>query len=260
MIKGIILIAGLLAFCFSCQNHNPLARYETREFMHHGRKAIIVFPEEPNAQRSWVWRARFWMHEPQTELALLEKGFHLVYIDVSGLYGNPQAVAIWDDYYNYVVSEYNLNKKAILLGMSRGGLIVYNWASGNTDKVACIYADAPVLDIKSWPGGLYAGTGSEEDWKACLEAYGLDEESAWEFENIPLNSAAKVAEAGIPVIHVCGLEDQVVPYAENTGKLVEVFRKAGNEMTLILKEGVGHNPHSLRDPAPIVDFILSNIE
>ncbi len=258
--KTRLLLLVLLVLIVSCNNNDPLSSYQTREFLHNGRKAIIVFPKTPNQQGSWLWRARYWMHEPQTDLALLEKGFHLVYIDVSGLYGNPQAVAIWDDFYHYIVSEYGLNKKAVLLGMSRGGLIVYNWASQNTDKVACIYADAPVLDIKSWPGGLYSGIGSEADWQACLEAYGLDEESVWDYESIPLNNAVGVAEAGIPVIHVCGLEDQVVPYCENTGKLVQVFEEAGNEMRLILKEGVGHNPHSLKDPAPIVEFILSTIE
>lgn len=41
------------------------------------------------------------------------------------------------------------NKKVALEGMSRGGLIVYNWAAQNPEKVACIYADAPVMDFKS---------------------------------------------------------------------------------------------------------------
>ena len=29
-------------------------------------------------------------------------------------------------------------------------------------------------------------------------------------------------------------------------------------MKVILKPGVGHHPHSLKDPTPIVDFILQN--
>lgn len=42
----------------------------------------VVFPKTPNKKREWVWRARFWGHEPQTDIALLERGFHLVYIEV----------------------------------------------------------------------------------------------------------------------------------------------------------------------------------
>jgi hypothetical protein len=36
--------------------------------------------------------------------------------------------------------------------MSRGGLIIYNCAVANPEKVAAIYGDAPVMDFKSWPG------------------------------------------------------------------------------------------------------------
>lgn len=232
--------------------------YETREFVFRGHQAKIVFPKESNDQKFWIWRARFWGHEPQTDKALLEKGFHVVYVDVAGLYGNNEAVRLWNQFYKYLRRKYKLNRKAVLEGMSRGGLIVYNWASQNTDKVACIYADAPVCDIKSWPGGLYYGKGSPSDWKACLKVYHLDSQSVLTFNKIPVDNAVKVAKANIPVIHVCGLADEVVPYAENTEKLVENFKEAGGKIELILKEGVGHHPHSLKDPQPIIDFILQN--
>lgn len=60
------------------------------------------------------------------------------------------------------------HKKVVLEGMSRGGLIVYNWAAQNTDKVACIYADAPVMDIKSWPMGRGASEGSDDDVRQLI--------------------------------------------------------------------------------------------
>ena len=37
--------------------------------------------------------------------------------------------------------------------MSRGGLIALNWAIDNPDRVSAVYVDAPVCDIRSWPGG-----------------------------------------------------------------------------------------------------------
>jgi len=233
-------------------------KFAITEFDFNGRNAKIVFPKKPNEDKLWVWRARFWGHEPQTDLALLEKGFHVVYIDVAGFFGNNEAVAIWNNFYNYVVKEYDLNPKTVLEGMSRGGLIVYNWASQNTDKVFCIYADAPVCDIKSWPGGMYSGQGSEQDWQECLDVYGLDEESVLNFEGIPIHTAIKVAEAKIPVLHVCGASDKVVPYEENTAKLEEKFKAAGGDIQIILKKGIGHHPHSLENPKPIVDFILNH--
>lgn len=225
-----------------------------------GREAKVVFPEIPDQERNWIWRARFWGHEPQLDKLLLSKGFHLVYVDVAGMYGGPEAVDIWNRFYQFVTSEYNLNPKAVLEGMSRGGLIIYNWASQNTDKVSCIYADAPVCDIKSWPGGLFRGTGTPESWIECLKAYNLDDESVPDFEGIPLNTCINVAKAGIPAIHVCGDSDEVVPYEENTEILATKYREAGGEIKIILKKGVGHHPHSLEDPSPIADFILSKIK
>ena len=94
----------------------------------------------------------FWGHEPQTDIALLEHGFHIVYCDVADLYGSDKAVQRWNSFYKRMVKA-GFNKKVALEGMSRGGLIVYNWAAQNPEKVACIYADAPVMDFKSWPMG-----------------------------------------------------------------------------------------------------------
>ncbi|MEO9893454.1 alpha/beta hydrolase, partial [Aurantibacter sp.] len=198
---------------------DAFSKYETNEFQFKGKNAKIVIPTKANEERLWVWRARFWGHEPQTDLALLEKGFHIVYVDVAGLFGNKEAVTLWNEFYAYLLKVYDLNSKTVLEGLSRGGLIIYNWASQNTDKVFCIYADAPVCDIKSWPGGLYAGQGSDKDWQECLKVYGLNEKSALEFTDVPINNAVKVAEANIPVLHVCGGADIVVPYKENTAKL-----------------------------------------
>lgn len=250
-----ILVLGVIVLY--AQNRT-FSEYEMVEFEFRGHPAKIVFPKQANEGRNWIWRARFWGHEPQTDLVLLEKGFHVVYVDVADLYGNKEAVKRWNNFYKYLVNEYDLNKKVVLEGMSRGGLIVYNWASKNTKKVACIYADAPVCDIKSWPGGLFKGSGSPGDWKKCLNAHKLDEKSVLKFKGIPVYAAVTVAKAGIPAFHVCGAADNVVPYEENTKLLVENFRKSGGEIEVILKEGVGHHPHSLKDPKPIVEFILNN--
>ena len=136
-----------------CQTTSDWNGYEMMDFKFLDRDAKIVFPRQPNQGRHWIWRARFWGHEPQTDIALLEHGFHVVYVDVAGLFGAPPAVDIWNNFYEHLMDSFQLNGKTVLEGFSRGGLIVYNWASENVEKVACIYADAPVCDINSWPGG-----------------------------------------------------------------------------------------------------------
>lgn len=258
-IKFIIFLFFLFINNISCAQRvdNIFLDYQIEAYVFKGKKARVVLPNVAS-NHQWIWRARFWGHEPQTDKALLDKGFHVVYLDVSDLFGNQEAVALWNDFYDHCREKYALNQKVVLEGMSRGGLIIYNWAAQNTEKVACIYADAPVCDIKSWPGGLYKGVGSEKDWETCLKAHGLDTISVLEYEGIPLFTSAKVAQAGIPVLHVFGTADEVVPHGENTLPLAKIFEENGGEIILIPKEGVGHHPHSLEDPQPIVNFILEN--
>ncbi|WP_225035248.1 alpha/beta hydrolase family protein [Winogradskyella sp. SM1960] len=234
--------------------------YKVEEFLFEGHNAKVVFPNTKNSNNYWIWRARFWGHEPQVDKALLEKGFHVVYVDVGNLFGNDEAVSLWDSFYNYCVTKYNLNSKVVLEGMSRGGLIIYNWASKNTDKVYAIYGDAPVCDIKSWPGGLFNGEGHTKSWENCLKAYNLDANSVKAYKDNPVDNCVRIAKAKIPVIHVYGDADTVVPYEENTAIVAEKIKKAGGIIKIIRKKGVGHHPHSLKDPTPIVEFILESVK
>ena len=229
------------------------------DFKVDNRSCILVIPKSAAEGRPWVWRARFFGHEPQADQALLEKGYHIAYCDVGGLYGNPKAVGHWDNFYAHMIGKYDLARKAALEGMSRGGLIIYNWASANPDKVVCLYGDAPVCDIRSWPGGKGTGKGSEADWLRALTAYGLTEETAIEFKGSPIDQLAPLAKARIPILHVVGDADLVVPIAENSNVIEKRYRELGGSMQVIHKPGVGHHPHALEDPTPIVDFIVTHV-
>lgn len=232
--------------------------YEILDSTLNGREIKLVFPEQANENRDWIWRARFWGHEPQTDLALLEQGFHLAYIDVSGLFGNDEAIAVWDQFYVLMTEKFLLNKKVVLEGMSRGGLIVYNWANQNAEKLACVYGDAPVCDFKSWPMGFGLSAGSEQAWLSCMEQYHINEEEALAYKGNPVDHLENIASESVPILHVVGDADQVVPVSENTGLLNKRLNDLGWGMKVIHKPGVGHHPHSLKDPKPIVDFILMN--
>ncbi len=232
--------------------------YQGYDFELNGVACKIVKPAKAAEGNPWIWRARFWGHEPQTDIDLLEHGFHVVYCEVGDLYGADKAVKRWNDFYKYLIKN-GFQKRAVLEGMSRGGLIVYNWAAQNPKKVACIYADAPVMDIKSWPMGKGAYKGSETDIKRMLAAYGFDDEAeALKWRKNPLNHARKIAKAGIPVLHVVGDADVIVPVAENTDVFEKEMKALGKPITVIHKPGIGHHPHSLNNPEPIVRFILKS--
>jgi lysophospholipase L1-like esterase len=230
--------------------------FECADFLFNNRDCKIVKPKKAAPGLPWVWRSRFWGHEPQTDIALLERGFHIVYCDVAELYGNKEAVSLWNKFYVYM-QQCGLSKKVTLEGMSRGGVYVYNWALANPGKVACIYADAPVLDLKSWPGGKGKSAGSKRDWEIFKKDYNLTEEQADSFKNNPLDNAAIIARLGFPMLHVVGDADDVVPLAENTMPFEQKIKTGGGDITVIHKPGVNHHPHSLPNPTPIVDFILS---
>ena len=55
----------------------------------------VVVPEKAAEGKPWIWRARFFGHEPQFDLKMLDKGYHVVYCEVGGLYGAPEAVERW---------------------------------------------------------------------------------------------------------------------------------------------------------------------
>ncbi len=232
--------------------------FTQHEFKFDGVQAIVVVPKRAADGNPWVWRARFFGHEPQVDVALLKRGYHLAYVDVSGLYGAPKAVERWDRFHAYLVENHGFNQRVVLEGFSRGGLIVYNWASANPHKVMCIYADAPVVDFKSWPGGLGLGNGDPDRYLELLDAYELSAAEALDYRNNPIDNLRPLADAAIPILHVVGDADEIVPVSENSGVLSFRYSEYGGSIRVIHKKGVGHHPHSLRDPTPIVDFIVAN--
>jgi predicted esterase len=68
-----------------------------------------------------------------------------------------------------------------------------------------------------------------------------------------------LAKAGIPIIHVVGDLDKLVPVAENTAIAEKRYKEMGGVFVVIHKQ-VGHHPHSLEDPTPIVEFMEKHVE
>jgi pimeloyl-ACP methyl ester carboxylesterase/lysophospholipase L1-like esterase len=237
--------------------------FDRYDFEFNGKPAIMVVPRQALPGKPWAWRGEFFGAFPNADIALVGKGFHLVYIGVPNLFGNPEAVARWNGFYEELTGKYGFAKKVALIGLSRGGLYCYNWAAANPDKVACIYADAPVCDFKSWPGGklrnLGKGDGSAAEWQNLLKAYDFRSDAdAIAYGKNPVDNLKPLADARVPLLHVYGDADTVVRWEENTGIVAERYKKLGGTIELIAKPGIGHHPHGLEDPTPIVDFILKH--
>lgn len=106
---------------------------------------------------------------------MLEKGFHVAYIDLRNLYGAPVALDAMDEFHAHLLKNHGLSKKTVLEGFSRGGLFAFNWAARRPEWVRGLYVDAPVCDFKSWPDGKGKGPGSPADWQRLLNPRTLHE-------------------------------------------------------------------------------------
>ncbi len=194
-----------------------------------GCVAWIVEPREAAPGKPWTWC----MEYPDAFTVrtgvpqLLERGFHHVYIKVGNTFGSPAALRHLDAFYR-VLMERGLATQGVLIGVSRGGLYAYNWAALNPEKAVAIYGDAPVSDFKSWPGGKGSGKGSPANWTSLLENYGFATEAdALAYAKNPIDNLAVLAKAKIPLLHVVGDTDDIVPVAENTAVIERRYAELG---------------------------------
>lgn len=215
-------------------------------------KCSIVAPHTPNKTHRWIWRARFFGHQPKLDQALLDRGYHVAYVDVADLFGAPLAVRRWDFLYAFTQT-IDLHPKPILEGMSRGGLIIFNWAKQNPDKVTAIYGDNPVCDIRSWPAKK-----SPADWAKCLIAYGITAEQAADFKGNPIDDLDALAKANVPIMLSLGAKDDVVPIKDNALILSQRYRDLGGKFVQTwVNKNTGHHPHMACPFRELLDYTLA---
>lgn len=228
--------------------------YKRYDFRFKGKQAIVVCPDKTLEGNPWIWRPAFFGAYAYVDEALLKKGFHVVYYDMTHQYGCPNSVKLGTAFYDMMVTLYGLSSQVTLEGFSRGGYYALQWAIANPDKVACLYLDNPVCDIFSWPGKERV-----KEWKDFLELWGLDESITQEtFKGNPIRYLGLLAKYNVPILAVCGDSDTTVPFSENMKQIRDAYVKLGGSVELILKQGAEHHPHSLVSPDLIVDFILQN--
>lgn len=233
-------IAPAASFPGTRQDWQGFARYE---FECDGRPCFVTAPATPASGRPWLWRARF-PEKPAGDRQLLEKGFHVAYIDTVEMFANARSLAHWDAFHALLTGRYGLSRKPALLGISRGGLNIHAWAAANPDKVSCLVGVAPVCDIASWPGGRGLSGGHGGSWRQLLAAHGMTEEQALAWRRNPVDLLEPIARAGIPVLHVYSPQDEAVPSVENTEVVAERLAALGGSF-----KGLAFDYQRSDDPA-----------
>lgn len=231
---------------------NNFKGYVSIDFKLRGRDCKVVKPKTTAQGKPWIWRARFWAHEPQTDIALLERGYHLVYCDVAELMGNSEALSIWGEFYKLLTNA-GLSKKSTMEGMSRGAMYSFCWAAANPDKVSCIYVDNPLLDCR------YLADRADnlgEITENFMKAYNLKTRNdIRNFKGSPTDKIKEIVKGKYPILILCADQDEAVPPSQ-TIEFERKIKQEGGDITVMMKHGFKHHPHSLSNPAPIVDFIL----
>ena len=221
-----------------------------------GHAAFVIMPKPGDGKRPvpWVWYAPTFPNLPEAREhwmfeQFLAGGVAIAGVDVGESYGSPKGRAAYSALYKELVANRNFAPKPVLLARSRGGLMLYNWAAENPDAVAGIAGIYPVCDLRSYPGLD----------KAC-GAYGLTRaelEEQLDTHN-PVARLAPLAKAGVPIFHIHGDADAVVPLKENSGEVARQYEKLGGTMELKVAKGQGHNVwEGFFQCQELVDFVLA---
>lgn len=270
MEKRFLLVLVILCSSLFCAYSQEVSAEKVTQWYHfekvrfefNGAEAWYIKPEKALPNKPWVWRAHFPDWHTQVDSILVERGFHVAYLNTNNLYGHSSAMILWDKFYNYLVKQKDFAPKVALEGVSRGGLYSYSWAKRNPSKVSCIYAEAPVCDFKSWPKGEGKGIGSEEDWKQLLQVYGFSEGDALAYIDQPVDNLGALAAFKVPILHAISLHDRIVPPEENTFILVNKYIREGGMATVIPmtkgKQVLDGHHFEIENPERIADFIYTN--
>jgi hypothetical protein len=69
----------------------------------------------------------------------------------------------------------------------------------------------------------------------------------------PLDNLAPLAQAGVPLLHVCGSLEPW--FKDNTLEVEKRYKKLGGKIQVIVQKGRGRYPLGPDDPQLVVDFI-----
>jgi pimeloyl-ACP methyl ester carboxylesterase len=234
------------------------------------RIAYLVKPTgRLDAQRRWVWEFPFWLgindgfgqvaHRYYVERALAA-GFHVAGVDVGPSCGSPAAAAVCQEFYEQLIAQRGLNRRARILTHSHGGLIAYSWAFRHPACVDRIAGMCPAIDFRSYPTlpNVVAFPGKGLGYGLSLEE--LTRRSA-EFN--PIDNLAPLAKAGVKILHLHGDRDTLVSTGANATELARRYSALGGNAEIVVLTGLpaarrGHDGPGLYQSARLLNFLLSD--
>lgn len=236
----ILMCKNFITLCFllnTCLYGHRLA-YSPDEFTVGLSKCFVLDANSTDKVKPWVWYAPTLPRHPDPSHTwyidkLIEKGISFAGCDQGEVRGAPASVSRFSDFYNEMVGR-GYSQKPVLLGQSRGGLMMLSWAVRNPNKLAAYAGIYPVQNLRSWP--------MKWSLDATLSDFGMDKKTFIEKidDYNPINHLAGMAKAKVSIFIVHGDSDKAVPLEENSHIVKEIYQKLGGNVELHVVSGVGH--------------------
>lgn len=246
---------------------------ELVELRARGRLAYLIKPAgKVDARKRWVWDFPFWLaindgfgnvaHRYYVE-QLLAAGFHVAGVDVGPSCGSPAAADVCQEFYEQLVAEHGLHRRARALAHSHGGLIAYGWAFRHSECVDRIAGMCPATDFRTYPTLPNVVIAPTKGLDYGLSLGELDRR-AGEFN--PIDNLAPLAKANVKILHLHGDRDTLVPTDANSKELARRYRELGGEAEIVLLKGLGaeransrgHDGPELYESAALLKFFLAD--
>jgi len=227
------------------------------EFKVDGHSCFVLESENPAEGKPWVWYAPTLKHVPGPSHTwyikqLLEKGISIAGCDLGEVRGSPRSIGEFTRFYDEMVKR-GYSSKPVLLGQSRGGLMMLTWAMKNPGKVKAIAGIYPVCNLESWP--------LKRNEAATLKDFDMTKEALMsKIQNYnPIDNLEGLAKNAVPIFIVHGDSDVVVPLKDNSAIIEKRYSSLGGKVSVKVIPGKGH---AVLDPffkcPEMIDFLLSS--
>lgn len=221
-----------------------------------GHQAFLYAAPEPAKGKPWVWYAPTLKGVSLIGRKLyfesfMYAGISIVGYDLGEVRGSPASAAKFSLFYDDMVRR-GWSPKPILLGQSRGGMMMLTWAMRNPDKLRAFVGIYPVCNLASWS--------LQRSKVTTLADFALPEAElvARLKEFNPVDNLQGLLANKVPMFVVHGDSDVVVPYVDNSGLLKERYEAGGGQITVKLIPGEGHKVGpSFFECQELVDFVLA---
>lgn len=223
-----------------------------------GHTAYLYAAPKPAKGKPWVWFAPTLKGLSLVQRKAYFEGFLGAGVSIAGydlgeVRGSPASTEQFTQFYDELVKR-GWSAKPIVLGQSRGGLMMLAWAMRHPEKTQAFVGIYPVCNLATWgmkslPRTLADYKLSEAELRARLPEFN------------PLDNLKGLLKHKVPMFIVQGDADRAVPYKENAILLKERYEAGGGAITVKIVPGEGHQatPAFFADKE-LIEFVLKQAE